>query len=162
MRSGYNASESEIPKTKKVICQATCKTDLKMSCVWSGTTECWVEIQRLCKGGSQKPSEGKQRKGKEKTREKHHLSEKKPENCLVGIQFRKLIATSKETAQYGQQSRTPLHFLVGFFTFLYLGSNRKNFFFYSSLLFYSRQLCVSVILYVLQTKLEAQFMLEIV
>lgn len=52
MRSGYDASESEIPKTKKVISQATCKTGLKMSCVQSGTTEYWLEFQRLCKCSS--------------------------------------------------------------------------------------------------------------
>jgi len=33
MISGYDASESEIPKTKKVISQAPCNTGLKMSCV---------------------------------------------------------------------------------------------------------------------------------
>lgn len=59
------------------------------------------------------------------------------------VLLKRFIATSKETAHYGQQSMTPLRCLVGFFTFLYFGSN-GNIFFYTSPLFYSRQLCVSV------------------
>ena len=41
MRSSYDASESEIHNTKKVISQAACKTGLKMSFVQSGTNVGW-------------------------------------------------------------------------------------------------------------------------
>lgn len=49
IRSNSDASENEIPKTKRDVSQASCKTGLKMSCVQSGTAECWLEVRGLCR-----------------------------------------------------------------------------------------------------------------
>lgn len=99
MRSSSDASESEIPKTKGNISQASCKTGLKMGCVQSGTAECWLEVWGLCKWDVWKPSEDKQWTGKENMRTQHGGSaERSPGSCLVVVLLERLIAVSKKTA----------------------------------------------------------------
>lgn len=121
-----------------------------MSCVQSGTAECWLEGQRVCKCNIQKPSEIKQWIDKENMRTKHGCSaERNPGNCLE-----RLIAVGKETVIWSAKSNCAL--IAGI---LYISLFQWKIMFFNLYHCFVADNCVSGILYVLQSKFMHDFFL---
>lgn len=157
MRSGYDASGSEISKTKKEISQPTCKTDqgwavysqAQLSVDWKLKERASVAVWKL-----QKTSSGKVRRTWRKI------------NAVLLRKSQRAVSWRYDLTVLLWWAKKVLDMVSAVWILYILWWDSLNFFilvpmeitFFYSLFLYSRQLCVLVILYVFLTKLEALFL----